>query len=219
MKKFKFTAALATLTLASAGSAYADNNYGAGLKAGTLGLGLEASWQPLPYLDLRLGANTYDYRDQDTRSGVNYDQELKLRSYYGTANLHFPVSPLRITAGVYANGNEIHLKNDEEQDQSVGGVVYPGSGIGTMKSETTFDSVAPYLGIGFDFTIGNKVGLNLDLGVLWQGEPNVTLEASGSLSDDPEFQSALEAERRELEEDMSDFKAWPLVQLGLVYRF
>jgi len=55
--------------------------------------------------------------------------------------------------------------------------------------------------------------------VLWQGEPDVTLDASGLLSLDPGFQAALEAERLELEDDMSDFKAWPVISLGFVYKF
>ena len=71
----------------------ADNNFGAGLKAGTLGIGLEASWQPLPYLELRVGANAYDYSDNGDVAGIDYEQELSLESFYGTANILFPTQP------------------------------------------------------------------------------------------------------------------------------
>ena len=47
----------------------------------------------------------------------------------------------------------------------------------------------------------------------------VTLEADGLLAEDPLFQASLEQERQELEDEMSDFKAWPAISLGFFYRF
>lgn len=207
------------LALLAAGAANADNDFGIGVKAGTLGLGLEASWQPLPYLDVRLGVNSYDYDDDGKQAGIEYDTTLALDSYYATANFHFPISPMRISAGVYSNGNEWLMVNDQAVDEDIGGLVYPGTGIGTITSTTSFASTAPYLGFGFDFTIAGKVGMNLDFGVLWQDEPIVTLDVSGPLATDSGFQASLELERQQLEDDMSDFKAWPVVQLGFVYKF
>lgn len=219
MTIFRKRAGLAALVLLMTGIANADNNFGVGLKAGTLGLGLEASWEPLPYMDIRLGANAYDYTDNGSQAGVPYDATLTLDNYYVTGNFHFPISPMRITGGLYANGNEFQMRNDDALDLDIGGINYPGAGIGTLTSVASFESTAPYLGIGFDFTLAGKVGLNLDFGVLWQGEPNVTLEADGILAQDPGFQSALEDERLELEDEMSEFKAWPVVSIGFVYKF
>jgi len=210
---------LLTAALLAAGAAHADNDFGLGVKAGTLGLGLEASWQPLPYIELRVGANSYDYDDSGSQAGINYDATLALESFYGTANFHFPISPMRLTAGIYSNGNELVLLNEDLQDKNIGGIVYPGSDIGVLQSTTSFASSAPYLGIGFDFTLAGKVGLNLDFGVLWQGEPEVELSANGALASDPSFQAALEVERQQLEDEVSDFKAWPVVSLGFVYKF
>ena len=91
--------------------------------------------------------------------------------------------------------------------------------MGTLRSSSTFASTSPYLGFGFDFTVLDKVGLNLDLGVLWQGEPDVTLTADGLLASDPTFLAALEDERVQLEDEVSDFKAWPVISIGFVYNF
>ncbi len=215
MNTFGKKAGLVVLALLSAGVANADNDFGLGVKVGTLGIGLEASWKPLPYMDIRIGTSSYDY-DNDGRYGsINYDAVFALDQYYATANFHFPISPMRISAGVYSNGNEFLLVNDQLQD--IGG--YPGDLIGTVTSETTFSGTAPYLGIGFDFTLAGKVGLNFDLGVLWQGEPDVTLEISGDINQLPGFEDVLDAERQALEDDMSDFKAWPVISLGFVYKF
>ena len=83
--------------------------------------------------------------------------------------------------------------------------------------------VVQRFGVGYDFEVFGKVGLNLDFGVLWQGEPEVTLESTGLATAPANVQAlllpALEAERLELEDEMSDFKAWPVVSLAFVYNF
>ncbi len=216
MNTFGKKAGLVVLALLAANVANADNDFGLGVKVGTLGIGLEASWKPLPYMDIRIGTTSYDYDNNGKYGSINYDAVFALDQYYATANFHFPISPMRITAGVYSNGNEFQLVNDQLQDIGP----YSGALIGTITSETTFSGTAPYLGIGFDFTLAGKVGLNFDLGVLWQGEPEVTLEVDGILNDDLNFQQdVLDPERQALEDDLSDFKAWPVISLGFVYKF
>ena len=220
MKTFLGKATIAVLALTGATAAVADNDFGLGVKAGTLGLGLEGTWRPLPYLDFRIGANAYDYKESGRQAGLNYDSTLALDNAYATANLHFPVSPLRLTVGAFSNGNELQLTSDESDAiVIIGGNPYPTDLVGTVSGVTSFSSTAPYAGVGFDFTVFGKVGLNLDFGVLWQGDPEVTLSASGPLGSDPGFQDALEAERLELADEVEDFKAWPVVSLGFVYNF
>jgi hypothetical protein len=219
MSMHKFASGLLLVFLASTQAAHAEQAFSAGLRAGTLGLGLEASWKPLKYLDIRIGGNTFTFNDDRAQAGIEYEQELTLESFYATAKILFNDSPMRLTLCAYANGNELFMVNDSMQDQDIGGVVYPGGGIGTLTSTTTFSSTAPYFGIGYDFTIKGKIGMSVDFGVLWQGEPIVELASDGALAGDPSFQAALEAERRELEDEMSDFKAWPVLQVGVVYRF
>lgn len=211
--------ALASLTLAAA-TAHADRNFGVGIKAGTLGAGLEGTWRPLPYMDVRVGANMYDFEDNGSQAGINYDATLNLESFYGTLNFRVPLSPLRLTAGAYANGNELNLlSGDNGTLIDIGGTTFPAAGVGTLSSRTSFAGTAPYVGMGLDFSLFGTVGMNLDFGVLWQGEPEVTLAADGALATDPVFQASLEQERLELENELSDFKAWPVVSLGFVVNF
>ena len=92
-----------------------------------------------------------------------------------------------------------------------------------MMSDTTFDSTAPYFGVGYDFELFGKVGLNLDFGVLWQGEPSVSLYATG-YDNAPaiiqaELDAALAIETADLEDEISDYKAWPVVSLAFIYNF
>lgn len=220
--KFKnLKAALAVLALLASGSAAAD--FGVGVKAGTLGLGLEGRWDPpVPWFDLRAGINQYDFDDDGGFAGINYNATLALDSYYLTGNFKIPLSPFRFTVGAFSNGNEMQMIS-QDTSINIGGTVYDSSTFGTLSSVTSFEDTAPYAGVGFDFELFGKAGLNLDFGVLWQGDPLVTLEASNfdnlSAGEQALLGPALESERAELEDDMSDFKAWPVVSLAFVYNF
>ena len=110
MKTFSIRLCALLVALGATGSALADHNFGIGVKAGTLGIGVEGTWRPLPYLDIRAGANRYDYSDNGTYTGINYDAEINLDSYYVTGNLSFPLSPFRLTGGLYSNGNDFSYR-------------------------------------------------------------------------------------------------------------
>lgn len=219
MSKLLRTSALVMLLGGMPGIAAADHNLWMGLKAGTLGYGVEAAWRPIPWFDVRLGANQFDYSDNGSQAGINYDADLALDTYFGTASFRFPLSPMRMTLGAYSNGNELTLVSDDAASIDVGGTIFPGAAVGTLTSSTTFDDVSPYVGVGFDFDVFDKVGLSLDFGVLWQGDPIVTLSADGPLGGDPLFLTALETERQQLEDEMEDYKAWPVVSVGFNYQF
>lgn len=207
------------LVMSAAPAALAGNDFGIGVKAGTLGLGVEGTWRPVPYVDFRVGANNYDYDDSGSQAGVNYDATLSLDTLYATANFRFPLSPFRVTAGVFSNGNELNLLSDDSLTFEIGGTTYTSAEVGTLAGTTSFSDTAPYVGVGYDFSLFGKVGLNLDLGLLWQGDPEVSLTADGLLANDPQFQAALETEREELLDEVKDFKAWPVITLGFVFNF
>lgn len=218
------TAALTTFALLASGNAMAD--FGVGVKAGTLGLGLEGRWDPpVPWFDLRVGVNQYDYNANGNYADVDYGATLALDSYYLTGNFKFPLSPFRFTVGAFSNGNELQMRSIETDSGLivVGGVPVPTSVIGTLGGTTSFDSTAPYVGVGFDFEMFGKAGLNLDFGVLWQGDPIVSLEASNwdnlSSAEQDLLRPLLDAERADLEDEISDYKAWPVVSLAFVYNF
>lgn len=219
MKILRKTLFLFLIMLPVAGTALAEDNFWFGAKAGTLGIGLEATSRPLPWFDFRAGANRYDYNDTGTQAGIGYDAELSLDTLYATANFRFPLSPMRRTAGAFINNNKLRMTSQDSPSFDVGGVNYTSADVGTMESVTSFDKSAPYLGIGFDFELFNKLGLNLDFGVLWQGSPGVTLTSTGLLANDPAFMASLESERLELEAEMEDFKAWPVLSVGFNFSF
>jgi hypothetical protein len=208
-----------TLWLLSAPGAHADDDLWFGIKAGTLGLGLEATWRPVPYLDVRGGFNAFRYDFDASESGVEYDAQLDLRTLYATANLRMPLSPFRVTAGLFSNGNELNLVTRDSATVEVGGTTYTAAQIGRLEARADFDGVAPYVGVGLDFRVANTLGVSVDLGVLRQGSPSITAIASGPIASDPAFQSELESERQQLEAELDDYDLYPVLSIGLNVNF
>lgn len=219
MNPFRKLSCLALLGVLSTSTALADDNLWVGVKAGTLGLGAEVTWRPLPWFDLRGGFNTFDYDEDGSQSGINYDATLELQTLYATANFRVPASPFRFTAGLFSNDNELELASVETGSYDIGGTVYTADDVGTLSSRSSFNSVSPYAGIGFDFGLFGQVGLNFDVGVLLQGDPTVTLAADGALANDPTFMASLEEERVQLENEVDKLKAYPVVSLALNFNF
>ncbi len=220
---FTRTVVLATALLLG-GNAMAGDNLWFGVKAGTLGIGLEASWRALPWFDVGIGANLYDYEDSGSQAGINYDATLALDTFYATASFRFPLSPFRMTVGAYSNGNEIELVSQPMGSYEIGDIPYSPDDVGTLRSTSSFDDFAPYLGAGFDFELVGRLGISFDFGVLWQGDPIVTLTSDGNLAADPgpfgdEFRAALEAERLQLESEVEVLKAYPVVSIGFHFNF
>jgi len=221
MKILRPSTALLVLCLAHINIANANDDFWFGLKAGTLGYGVEATWRPIEWLDLRAGGNFFDYDDTGAQAGINYDATLSLNTYYLTGNFRFPLSPFRLTAGAFANNNEVRMASQEMSSYFIGdnNTPYLPAEVGTLESVTTFDSVAPYVGAGFDFDLFDRLGLSLDFGVLWQGDPMVSLTASGLLAQDAGLLADLEVERQQLVNEVEDLKAYPVVSIGLSFNF
>ena len=207
------------ISFSCANIASAADNLWFGVKAGTLGLGVEATWRPIDWVDLRVGANVYDFEDSGRQAGVGYDADFNLETYYLTGNLRFPLSPFRLTVGAYQNSNQVDLVSTDATSFEIGGTTFTPSDVGVLSSTTTFSSTSPYFGLGFDFELVNRLGMSLDLGVLWQGEPDVTLTSDGLLANDPTFIALLESEREELVDEMDSLKAYPVISLGVNFNF
>lgn len=217
--KIRILLALIGLGLLGTQSAIADDNIWLGAKAGTLGIGFEATWRPTPILDFRAGLNNYSYNTNSAEAGIDYDSELDLNTFYATANLRAPMSPFRLTAGIFSNKNEVNLVSQSSATYDIGGMTYTGAEVGTLNAAVSFEKTAPYLGVGADFRIADTLGLNFDLGVLWQGTPVVGMTASGPITLDPNFQAELAAETVELQNALNNYKAYPVVSIGLSFNF
>lgn len=205
----------AMLFLLLASAARAD--LGIGLKAGTLGFGAELSKSFSDKFSVGLGFNTYDYKTTDRASDIDYDFNFDLQSVALLANYHPFGGVFRFTGGVVYNQNELNLTGKPTgTNYVINGKTYTAEEVGTLTGKLTFNSTAPYLGIGWGNRPHGKSGLSADIGVLYQGSPKLALTATGAAAN---LASDIEQERRSAEEDLSDLKWYPVLSLGMYFRF
>ena len=218
-KSFLVTCLISILTLCAAPSLAASaDDVGVNLKAGTLGAGIELSKSLSDKFSVNLGFNSYNYKTTDTTNGIDYDFKYELQSAGLLGNYHPFAGAFRFTGGVLYNNNELKLtgKPSAGSTYTINGVTYTAAQVGTLTGKLTFNKTAPYLGLGWGNRPGSKFGLSADLGVLYQGSPKLTLTATGAAAG---LSSDLEQERKKAESDLADFKWYPVLSLGLYFRF
>lgn len=199
-------------------SAFAADDFGINVKAGTLGLGAELSKAFSDKLSLNLGFNSYNYKTTRSESGIDYDSKFELQSASLLANYH-PFSGLfRFTAGALYNGSELKLtgKPSAGSSYSINGVTYTAAQVGALTGTVTFNKTAPYVGVGWGNRPGSKLGLCADVGLLYQGSPKLALSATGNAAG---LATNLEQERKNAEADLNNFKWYPVLSLGVYFRF
>lgn len=218
MKKSVFAVLAGSFLALSAASASAD--IGVNLKAGTLGAGVEVSKGLSNKLSISVGLNAYNYQTSDTTSDVDYDAELQLQTAGLLANYHPFGGMLRLTGGVLYNKNELSLtgKPSGNNTYTINDVTYSASAVGNVSGKLAFAKTAPYVGIGLGNSPSGKFGLSADIGALYQGSPELSLSATGAAGD-PTLAADLEAERQSAESDLGDYKWYPVLALGMYYRF
>lgn len=218
--RYLFAAALAAAFVASPAAAQ-SGGLGVGVTGGTLGIGPEINFRSDNF-GIR-GSATFLGISRDVESdGIEYNGDLKLRSFGGSLDFYPGGGGFRVSGGVRVGKNRVELfaQPGATTTVEVGDATYTGAQIGTLSGEVRPNRVAPTLTIGYGG--GRNAGLyfGIDAGAMFQGAPKVrSLVATGPIASDAAFQTQLANERREVEEDIDNFKIYPILQLGLGYRF
>lgn len=223
-------AVAALLCLFSSGMAHAAD-VAIGGKGGTLGLGVELTVGLGQQWNTRLGVNGFDHSDQREESDIEYDVEAQLRSATALLDFHPGGRGFRLTAGAVWNGTKVEGSSLRPASgfYNIGGVPVPADILGTLDAEADFDPFVPYAGLGWGNAVGanQKVGFSFDIGAVFQGEADVeltpVLPAGSPIHTVPGAREALQIlldrEEGEIEEDASDYDIYPVVSIGVTYRF
>jgi len=194
-----------------------------GLKAGSLGAGLDLTVGLVPMLNVRAGVQGYSYSRTFNEQGIPYDGKAELRSGWLLLDFHPGGKGMRVSVGGVYSKNKLTGTSPTTGTVTVNGVAYPVALIGTIDGEATANDVCPYLGLGWGNAVrpGSAVRFAFDIGVLYQGAPKVSLTAhpANPALVPPVFFTDLEKERQKAENDVSKYKYYPVVSLGLSYRF
>lgn len=131
-----------------------------------------------------------------------------------------------MSAGILLNGNRLEVDAEPTAGTfEFNDVTYTVAQVGAAEGEADFNSVAPYVGIGFAKSPDADGGLSIsgDIGVMFQGSPsfdlNVTCTTAVAIVTCARLQSDADAERAAFEDDADEYKYFPVVSLGIGYRW
>ena len=198
---------VAAVLAAAAGTAQAG---GVGIRAGTTGVGADFGFDIAPTLGGRVGISGMNVNTHLDTDDVRYDAKAKVLT--GSLLLDWsPLGPFRISGGFMPNNNKIDLNG---QPTSLTAPIPPGSSLtGQVKPETSF---APYLGVGYGNVWTKGINFYFDLGVMFQGTPQVSLSANCTPSAAcTAAQARVEEERRRVQEKVDKYKYYPVANIGL----
>ena len=195
---------------------------GFGVHASTLGYGAEFNFTVNPYLVVRFDYNYYnDYSYTTTKDQIDYDAHLHLENYGAALDWHPFAGVFLVSLGVFKDNNDINAVAQPSSNYVINGHSYPVSLIGQLDGHVTFNSWAPFVGLGID-TLGSTskgVGFEAGVGVFYQGSPKVVLQASGPIASVPGAGQDVLAEQQRLQDEWNSYRYYPVVNLGLVFRF
>ena len=189
----------------AAGAAHAG---GVGVRLGTTGVGVDLGGDVIPTLGWRIGLSGMNLNTDIDTSDVRYDAKLKVLT--GSLLLDWsPLGPFRISGGFMPNRNKIDLNG-----QPTSAAFPAGSSLtGEVKPERSF---APYLGVGYGNVWTKGVNFYFDLGVMFQGSPEVSLNLNCAPSAAcTSAQARVEEERQRVQDKVDKYKYYPVANIGL----
>ncbi len=223
-KNRTMTAIALAAAMLLANSAQAD--VGVSADIGTTGFGLHLSAPLQESLNARIGVNYLHYSYSGNTSDVDYDFKLKLTSLEALLDWFPTQSQFRVSAGLVYNGNQIDAtgKSNNNGSYTLNGNTYNASNAGRLDGKVDFRNVAPYLGIGWGNALAKDKGWGFtsDLGVLFQGAPNTSLVNSGcslGVTLCTRLDNDVAAENVKLRDKADSFKFYPVVRVGVSYKF
>jgi len=256
MRRFVSILSAAALLLASSGVAFADDGdeglaqfrprpvsnslprFGVGVKAGSLGIGVQAGTALAQRINLRGGANFFNYNDSLTKDGIVFNGSLQLRSVEAKLDV-FLIGGFRVTPGLLLyNDNKVTATGTVPNGSSVsfGGTRYFSNPNDPLRGTAgvSFQRFAPSLGIGFGNLLPRSArhwSLSTDLGVVFGGAPQFALGFAGSacaqnntttcqpVATTPSVSANVEAERVKIQGDLNSFKYYPEASIMFGWKF
>ena len=216
----------AVALMAGATPALAQDNGGGGggasvgVTGGTLGIGPEVAYRFSNTVGIRGNVTVFGTSRGIDSDDISYNGKLKLRSGGAMIDVHPFGGGFRISAGARVSNNKVRLRATPTQDVEVGDEVYTPAEIGVLSGDVKANSFAPTLTLGWAGGKSRGFNFGFEAGGMFQGSPRIgNLRSTGTLATDAGFQASLRNEEREIENDVDQYKIYPIVQVMLGYRF
>ena len=228
MNRLHHTVLAAVLLVSMIGftrTGHADEGFGLDVRAGTMGVGAEISASLFPHTRLRGGINYLIWEFDSTIDDVDYTFEPQFNSLSALFDVHPFGGAFFLSGGVFFNNNSVGVEGTLPPES------FPAeyqafdflSDFVSVTGDVEFNPVAPYVGLGWRSNSNDTGwGIGLELGVLYQGAPDVTnlrVNAPVDVNDIEEVQRFLAEQEQEIEDELSWFQWYPVASLLLTYHF
>ena len=169
----------------------------------------------------RVGFHYYIRDEQDSLDNIDYTSEGTLKTGFAALDWHPMANGIRVTSGLFYNGNTLTIKSTSIGEVDIGDATFILDPDDRLTGTVDFDSLAAYLGMGYgqSFKGTGQFSFSMDIGVLFQGTPEIALNAEGSLATFPGIQTSLNQEEINIQEDINKYKYYPVLSIGLSYRY
>jgi len=219
--------ALSALCLAQAALAQSVANPGRfslGLGVGTNGVVAEGAYQLAPQLVLRAQGAFLDFNYGFKSNDVAYGGRFHFNTGGGFADWHPGANPWLLTAGAITGERYVNVSAKPAVSGSITihGVSYPVTEVGSVTGRINYGATVPVAGVGWDNTFYSRRGWGFRAiaGVaIGDHPPHTTLHANGPYATQPTVITDVAAEQVSLQHQAADYSYYPVVQVGVNYRF
>lgn len=224
MNRILFAAAAAG-ALALASAAQAQGALAVGGQIGTPGAGATVQYAISPSLVVRGSYDVLRYDHGFSSDDIDYGGGLDWEQAGAFIDLHPWNNGFTVSGGAYFGSRDTELRATPNHPVRIGGTTFTAAEAGTLSGEIDFGSTSPFAGIGFDNTFSGSgpIGFRAMFGAQLNADPSVTLRRTGGAALTPTVQAQLDAElrneERRLQSEAEDFRLYPVLQVGLTYRF
>jgi hypothetical protein len=220
--------AVAAAAVAHPAAAQDGGRVALGVQGGTTGFGIEGQFAASDRVTLRATADLFKYDGEfQSDNGFDYDGELDLTQGGVFADYHPFGNPFFVSGGAYFGDRKASLEATATSGTSVeiGNQTFTAAEAGVIRGEADLGNFAPFVGLGFNntFTTTGRIGFKVLAGAAFGDDASVSLARVGGVALPPATQARLDAELRneeaELQDDADDFSVFPVLQVGVSYRF
>lgn len=193
--------------------------------AGTIGVGGGLAGSFNSHFGARLGYTGYDYKVNDVESSdLSFDGTAELGGLQALIDWYPFGGGFRVSAGVMENAKLTVTAKPIADTYTFDGMTYTTADVAQARGTAEFDSIAPYVGLGFGRALSRngRFAFTADVGVAFTGAADVKLNVTctpSAVALCNQIQDDVMAEQAELQADADDFKYWPVLSFGLSYRF
>lgn len=214
------------LAVAGANAVAADANPSTaiGLRTGFTGHGVDLIVPVAESLNVRIGVSKASIKRDFTESDIDYNATLDLGAGSMIADWYPFDGGFRLSTGLVRNTARFDLlaKPSANAKYNIGGTEYDASSLGSVSARVSFSrSPAPYFGFGWgNASERSAFGVTFELGWIVQHSPTVkfTAECVEQIAC-VGLQQSIDEEQKELNESFRVVRGFPVLNLGVSYRF